>query len=104
MLRLVIIEFVIIDRPWWIRLLLLLLEPAEAKEEHVGTYSIIHTNSIALAKNTVRYYKLEMITENAHKSLVHEEHQRLGEHFVLIGALFASLSCQMTAGCLRKRS
>jgi hypothetical protein len=58
MLRLIVIKFVIIDYWWWIRLLLLLLEPAEAEEEYVGSYSIVFTNSIALTKNTARYYKL----------------------------------------------
>jgi hypothetical protein len=74
MFRLVIIKFIVIDWSLWIRLLLLFLEPAEAKEEHVGSYSVVLTNSIALVKDMVRYYKLEMIAENAHKSLVQEEH------------------------------
>jgi general stress protein CsbA len=95
-----IIKFVVIDYWWWIRLLLLLLlEPAKAKEEYVGSYSIVLTDSIGLAKGTVRYYKLEMITENAHKSLVQEEHRRLGEHFVSTGVPCAFPSCQMTTGC-----
>jgi hypothetical protein len=58
MVRLIVIKFVVIDYWWWIRLLLLLLEPAEAKEEYVWSYSIVLTNSITLAKDTVRYYKL----------------------------------------------
>jgi hypothetical protein len=74
MLRLIIIEFVVIDYWWWIRLLLRLLKPAEAKEEYIGSYSIVHTNSIGLAKDTIRYYKPDMMTENARMSLVHEEH------------------------------
>jgi general stress protein CsbA len=94
-----IIKFVVIDYWWWIRLLLLLLEPAKAKEEYVGSYSIVLTDSIGLANDTVGCYKLEMITENARMSLVQEEHPRYGEHFVSTSALFASLSCQMTAGC-----
>jgi general stress protein CsbA len=49
MLRL-IIKFVVIDYWRWIRLLLLLLKPAEAEEEYVGSYSIVLANSITLAK------------------------------------------------------
>jgi hypothetical protein len=59
MLRLVTIKFVIIDYWWWIRLLLLLLEPAEAKEEHVGSYSIVLTNSITLAKGSDHFSTIE---------------------------------------------
>jgi hypothetical protein len=103
MSRLIVIKFVVIDYWWWIRLLLL-LEPAEAEEKYVGSYSIVHTDSIGLAKDTVRYDKLKMITETAHKSLVQEEHRRLRQHFVSTGAPCVSPSCQMTAGCHQKRS
>jgi hypothetical protein len=48
MFRFVVIEFVIIELSWWFRLLLLFLEPAEAKEEYIRSYSVIHTNDIAL--------------------------------------------------------
>jgi hypothetical protein len=51
MLRLVVIGFIVIDWSWWIRFLLF-LEPAEAKEEYVGSYPIIHTNNIALPKDS----------------------------------------------------
>ncbi|KAG1858848.1 hypothetical protein F4604DRAFT_1793591 [Suillus subluteus] len=47
MLRFIVIEFVVIDWSWWIRLFLLLLEPAETKEEYVWSYSVVHTNNIA---------------------------------------------------------
>ena len=50
MFRPIIIKFVVIDYWWWIRLLLLLLKPAEAKEEYVGSYSIVFANSITLAE------------------------------------------------------
>jgi hypothetical protein len=103
-LRFVVIKLVVIDWSLWIRLLLLFLEPAEAKEDHIGSYSVVLTNSIALAKDMVRYYKLDMITGKAHKLLVQEEHPRLGEHFVSTGAPCAFPSCQMTARCHRKRS
>jgi hypothetical protein len=89
MLRFVVIKFVVINYWWWIRLLLL-LKPAEAKEEYVGSYSIVFTNSIGLAKNIIRYYKLDMIAENAHKSLVlgqqHAEahHHQIRHHGLLV--------------------
>jgi hypothetical protein len=51
MLRFLIIDFIVIDWSWWIGLLLF-LEPAEAKEEYVGSYSIIHTNNITLPKDS----------------------------------------------------
>jgi hypothetical protein len=48
MFRFVVIEFVIIELLWWFQLLLLFLEPAEAKEEYIWSCSIIHTNNITL--------------------------------------------------------
>jgi len=60
MFRFAVIEFVIIELLWWFRLLLLFLEPAEAKEEHIWSYSVIHTNNIAL--DEVRSQKFNMMT------------------------------------------
>jgi hypothetical protein len=44
----VALKFVIIDRRLRNFLLLLFLEPAEAKEENVRSFSIVHTNNIGL--------------------------------------------------------
>jgi hypothetical protein len=52
----IIVEFVIID--WlWFRLLLLFLEPAEAKEDYIWSVSVVHTDSIGLVNDGVRTHE-----------------------------------------------
>jgi hypothetical protein len=46
-LLIVVIDFVIVDWSWFL-LLLLFLEPAEAKEENKWSYSVIHTDNVAV--------------------------------------------------------
>jgi hypothetical protein len=46
-LLIIVINFIIIDWPWFL-LLLLFLEPAEAKEENKWPYSVVYTDNIAV--------------------------------------------------------
>ncbi|KAG1726840.1 hypothetical protein EDB19DRAFT_207451 [Suillus lakei] len=48
----VVLKFVIIYRSWIWLLLLLLLEPTEAKEENIRSCSVVHTDNIGLANDS----------------------------------------------------
>jgi hypothetical protein len=62
----IIVKFVVIDWPWLL-LLLLFLEPAEAKEENKRPYSVVHTNNIALDNDAVRIHEPNGIVENTRR-------------------------------------
>jgi hypothetical protein len=70
----VVLKFVIIDRRLRKFFLLLFLEPAEAKEENVWSFSIVHTNNIGLENEKMRIHKCNGIAENKRMWLVREEH------------------------------
>jgi hypothetical protein len=60
----VAIDFVIIDYWLWFRLLLLFLEPAEAKEENIRSVSVVDTDSIGLVNNGVRTHERNGIADD----------------------------------------
>jgi hypothetical protein len=62
----VVVEFVIIDWPWFL-LLLLFLEPAEAKKENKWSYSIVHTDNIALDNDRVRIHEPNGVVKNTRR-------------------------------------
>jgi hypothetical protein len=64
-LLVIVLEFVIIDR-LWLRLLLLFLEPAEAKEDHIWSVSIVDTDSIGLVNGGVRTHEPNGIADDIH--------------------------------------
>jgi len=65
-LLIVVINFVIVDWPWFL-LLLLFLEPAEAKEENKWSYSVVYTDNIALDNNRISTHEPNGIVENTHR-------------------------------------
>jgi hypothetical protein len=61
----IVLEFVIID--WlWFWLILLFLEPAEAKEDHMWSVSVVDTDSIGLVNSAVRTHEPNGSVEHAH--------------------------------------
>jgi hypothetical protein len=62
----VTVEFVIIDYWLWFRLLLFFLEPAEAKEDHVWSVSVIYTDSIGLVNDGVRTHESNGRVDDSH--------------------------------------
>jgi hypothetical protein len=60
------VEFIIIDYWLWFRLLLLFLEPAEAKEDNIWSVSVINTNSIGLVNDGVSTHEPNGIADDIH--------------------------------------
>jgi len=54
---------------------LLFLAPEKVKEEHIWSHFIVHTDSVALPKETVRSYQPNRTAENTRALLVLKEHE-----------------------------